>query len=63
LTPSRLAEVGSTKGESVFNAIEILFHGGCIHPVEDRVETLGDILAGLLFEHSHNVGVQEIVLA
>jgi hypothetical protein len=56
-------EVGATKREGVFHAIKVLIAAIQILSVKDSVETFGNVLARLLFEYSHNIRVEEIVLA
>jgi hypothetical protein len=56
-------EIGATKQEGVFHAIKVLIAAIQILSIKDSVETFGNVLARLLFEYSHNIRVEEIVLA
>jgi hypothetical protein len=56
------AEVSATKREGVFHAIKVWIEDIQMISVKDSIEAFSNILAGLLFVHRHNIGVQEIVL-
>jgi hypothetical protein len=63
LTPRQCVEVSATKREGVFHAIKVLIAAIQILSNKDSIETFGNVLARLLFEYRHNIGVKEIVLA